>query len=154
MRTGSRSSPTSRSSRSRWSIRSQDTETTCDEAIPLPQTPPSPACGAGMGRGPVVMRRELLIPLTSERATDPDVVGPKAANLARLGRAGLPTPGGFCLSAAAYRVQLVELGLETAARRVASAEPFEARRIAVELRLELYQRPIVPSILEPLLHGL
>ena len=100
-----------------------------------------------------MMRREVVIPLTSEHATDPDVVGPKAANLARLGRAGLPTPGGFCLSAAAYRVQLAELGLETAARRVASAEPFEARRIAVELRLELYQRPIVPSILEPLLHA-
>src|SRR5262249_43675138 len=73
------------------------------------------------------------------------------ANLARLARAGLPTPGGVCLSAEAYRVQMAELGLDRAARRLASAEPFEARRIAVELRLELYQRPIVPRILEPLL---
>src|SRR5436190_5837568 len=81
----------------------------------------------------------------------PARVGPKAANLARLSRAGLPTPGGFCLSAEAYRVQLAELGLEAAARRVASAEPFEARRIAVELRLELYQRPVAACILEPLL---
>jgi len=93
----------------------------------------------------------LVIPLTSELATDPERVGPKAANLARLARAGLPTPGGVCLSAEAFRVQMAELGLDAAARRHASAEPFEARRIAVELRLELYQRPIVPRILQPLL---
>jgi pyruvate, water dikinase len=92
-----------------------------------------------------------MIPLDSEHATDPDLVGPKAANLARLGRAGMPTPGGFCLSADAYRVQMAELGLEAAARRMASAEPFEARRIAVELRLALYQRPIAGPVLEPLL---
>ncbi len=95
--------------------------------------------------------QQLLIPLGSEAATDPDLVGPKAANLARLGRAGLPTPGGFCLSAEAYRKQMAELDLNAIARRVASAEPFEARRIAVELRLELYQRPIAPPILAPLL---
>jgi len=95
--------------------------------------------------------QQLLIPLGSEAATDPDLVGPKAANLARLGRAGLPTPGGFCLSAEAYRKQMAELDLNAIARRVASAEPFEARRTAVELRLELYQRPIAPPILAPLL---
>src|SRR6266480_1548732 len=94
--------------------------------------------------------QQLLIPLMSEQATDPELVGPKAANLARLGRAGLPIPGGFCLSAEAYRAQMAELGLGAAAQRVGSAAPFEARRIAVELRLELYQRPIAPSILEPL----
>ncbi len=95
--------------------------------------------------------QQLLIPLGSEAATDPDLVGPKAANLARLERAGLPTPGGFCLSAEAYRKQMAELDLNAIARRVASAEPFEARRTAVELRLELYQRPIAPPILAPLL---
>src|SRR5712691_4301205 len=95
----------------------------------------------------------LLIPLVSEHATDPDLVGPKAANLARLGRAGLPIPDGFCLSAEAYRMQMAELGLGAAARRIGSAEPFEARRIAVELRLALYQRPIAPCVLEPLLEA-
>src|ERR1700674_4060976 len=80
---------------------------------------------------------EILFPLDSEEATNPDLVGPKAANLARLGRAGLPTPGGVCLSAEAYRVQMAELDLDAAARRIGSAEPFEARRIAVELRLAL-----------------
>jgi len=96
-------------------------------------------------------RKPLLIPLDSEDGTDPELVGPKAANLARLGRAGLPTPGCFCLAAEAYRMQMAGLGLEAAARRVASAEPFEARRIAVELQLELYQRPIAAPVLEPLL---
>src|SRR6266849_269950 len=95
--------------------------------------------------------QQLLIPLMSEEATNPELVGPKAANLARLGRAGLPIPGGFCLSAEAYRVQMAELDLDAAARRIGSAEPFEARRIAVELRLALYQRPIAPCVLEPLL---
>jgi len=99
----------------------------------------------------VKIAQQLLIPLGSEAATDPDLVGPKAANLARLERAGLPTPGGFCLSAEAYRKQMAELDLNAIARRVASAEPFEARRTAVELRLELYQRPIAPPILAPLL---
>ena len=95
--------------------------------------------------------QQLLIPLMSEQATDPELVGPKAANLARLGRAGLPIPGGFCLSAEAYRAQMAELDLGAAAQRVGSAAPFEARRVAVELRLGLYQRPIAPCILEPLL---
>jgi len=31
-------------------------------------------------------------------ATDAARVGPKAANLAALSRAGLPTPGGFCVT--------------------------------------------------------
>src|SRR3989442_3330401 len=95
--------------------------------------------------------QQLLISLMAEQATDPELVGPKAANLARLGRAGLPIPGGFCLSAEAYRAQMAELGLGAAAQRVESAAPFEARRVPVQIRLGLYQRPIAPCILEPLL---
>ena len=44
--------------------------------------------------------------------------GPKAANLAALGRAGLRIPEGFCLDAAAYRHQVTSLGLDDAARGV------------------------------------
>jgi phosphoenolpyruvate synthase/pyruvate phosphate dikinase len=95
--------------------------------------------------------QQFVVPLTSEQAGDAERVGPKAANLARLARAGLPVPGGICLTANAYRMQIAALGLADAARRVASADPFEARRIAVGLRLELYQRPIAPDILDPLL---
>ena len=42
--------------------------------------------------------------------------GPKAANQAVLGQAGLPIPDGFCLSADAYRHQVAALGLEASAR--------------------------------------
>ena len=93
----------------------------------------------------------FVLPLTAPEARDPDVVGPKAANLARLGEAGLPVPAGFCLTAEAYRSQLAALGLDAAARRMAAAEPFEARRLSVEIRLGLYERPIAPDIVDPLL---
>ena len=52
---------------------------------------------------------DFILPLDALGATDPGVVGPKAANLAALARAGLPTPGGFCLTADAYRHQLAHL---------------------------------------------
>ena len=42
---------------------------------------------------------EFIIPLADDAARDADKVGPKVANLAALAGAGLPTPGGFCLSA-------------------------------------------------------
>jgi pyruvate,water dikinase len=51
----------------------------------------------------------FIIPLDAPDAADPDRVGPKAANLAALSRAGLPTPGGFCLTADAYRRQIEHL---------------------------------------------
>ena len=35
----------------------------------------------------------FIVPLSDRAATDPDRVGPKAANLAKLTHAGLPTPG-------------------------------------------------------------
>ena len=41
----------------------------------------------------------LLLPLTASAAADPLRFGPKAANLAALGSAGLPIPGGSCLDA-------------------------------------------------------
>jgi len=37
----------------------------------------------------------FILPLSDPAATDPENVGPKAANLATLTQAGLPTPGGF-----------------------------------------------------------
>jgi pyruvate,water dikinase len=96
---------------------------------------------------------EFVLPLSDIKATDPDRVGPKAANLAALARAGLPTPGGFCLTAAAYRAQLAALGLDDLVQRFAAASPAQARRLAVEIRLALYAQPIVPDILQPLLEA-
>jgi pyruvate,water dikinase len=93
----------------------------------------------------------LIVPLTAPEAADPDRVGPKAANLAALAGAGLPTPGGFCLSADAYRLQCERLGLQPLLDRFAIANPTDQRRLSVEIRLKLYQEPIVAEILEPLL---
>jgi pyruvate,water dikinase len=93
----------------------------------------------------------LIIPLTAATAVDAERVGPKAANLAALLHAGLPTPGGFCLSADAYRTQIAALGLDPMVRDFAAAHPGEQRRLSVEIRLGLYEQPIAPKILAPLL---
>jgi pyruvate,water dikinase len=99
---------------------------------------------------------QFVLPLSSPFATDPDRVGPKAANLATLGRAGLPTPGGFCLAAEAYRHQIAALGLSDALAEFGSADIRTQRRLSVEVRLALYERPLAPEIGEMLLavwHG-
>jgi phosphoenolpyruvate synthase/pyruvate phosphate dikinase len=93
----------------------------------------------------------LLVPLDDPQSVDPDRFGPKAANLAALNRAGLPTPGGFCLDAEAYRMQLAALGLAEKAEQVAIADLPEARRLAVEIRLALYQGTIAAPVLDALL---
>jgi len=92
----------------------------------------------------------FVIPLSSAAAADAERVGPKAANLAALGRAGLPTPGGFCLSADAYRAQIAALGLRDAVARFGAADDTERRRLSVDVRLGLYEQPIAPAVLEPL----
>jgi len=92
----------------------------------------------------------FIIPLTAATDVDAERIGPKAANLAALMRAGLPTPGGFCLSADAYRAQIAALGLGPMVRGFADAHPGEQRRLSVEIRLGLYEQPIAPEILAPL----
>ena len=94
---------------------------------------------------------QFIIPLTAATAVDAERVGPKAANLAALLHAGLPTPGGFCLSADAYRTQIAALGLDPMVRDFAAAHPGEQRRLSVEIRLGLYEQPVAPDILAPLL---
>ncbi len=93
----------------------------------------------------------LIVPLTSPEATDADRFGPKAANLARLGRAGLPIPDGFCVDAEAYRVQVAAQGLTDSARGVSSAEPATARCAALAMKIGLLDQPIVPEVQRPLL---
>jgi pyruvate,water dikinase len=94
-----------------------------------------------------------IVPLASAAASDPECVGPKAANLAALARAGLPTPGGFCLTADAYRDQVASLGLTETLARYGTAEVREQRRQSVEIRLSLYEQPIAPDVLEVLLEA-
>ena len=94
---------------------------------------------------------KFIVPLSAPEAVDADRFGPKAANQAALGQAGLPIPDGFCLDAAAYRLQLVAAGLQEAAHGAAAADRPEAYRMAGEVKLGLFETPIVPAVLEPLL---
>src|SRR5580698_9139096 len=94
----------------------------------------------------------FVVPLHSPEATDAGRFGPKAANLARLGHAGLPIPSGFCVDAQAYRTQVRELGLGADARGVFSAqESSQARRHALTMKLGLLDQPVTPAVLDPLL---
>lgn len=95
---------------------------------------------------------QYVVPLNSVEACDTTRFGPKAANQAVLGRAGLPIPDGYCLDAAAYRDQVTALGLWDSARAAfgAATNP-EMRRAALNMKLGLLDKPIIPEILEPLL---
>jgi pyruvate,water dikinase len=86
----------------------------------------------------------FVVPLASHEAADPERFGAKAANLARLSHAGLPTPGGFCIDAAAYRYQLAALDIA----------PGDDRRAVIALRIALHDSPIAPAIRAPLLESL
>jgi len=93
----------------------------------------------------------FILPLSDPAATDPDRVGPKAANLAALAQAGLPTPGGVCITADAYRRQIAHLGLADALRDYADADPPRQRRLSVEIRLKLYQQGLAPELIAEIL---
>ena len=94
----------------------------------------------------------IVASLDAAEATDAGRFGPKAANLAALCRAGLPTPRGYAVGADAYRIQLAALGLEATAREVFAAEDRpRARRCALDLKLGLMEGPIAPPLLDPLL---
>ena len=89
-----------------------------------------------------------VISLDHPAATDADRVGPKAANLAALARGGLPTPGGFCFTAEAYRRQIAYLGLTDRVRDYQAADLAAQRRLSVEVRLQLYQGDFAPDLKE------
>src|ERR1700738_2985739 len=97
------------------------------------------------------MKQSFILPLSSAAATDASCVGPKAANLAALARAGLPTPGGFCITADAYRRQIEHLGLAPAISEYAHADQPAQRRRAVEIRLQLYQSELAPDLVAEVL---
>jgi pyruvate,water dikinase len=96
--------------------------------------------------------QSFIAPLSSPEATDSSRFGPKAANLASLGQAGIPIPDGICLDAAAYRVQVAHLGLEVSAREAFNTEVrSDARQHALRLKIGLLESPVVADVLVPLL---
>lgn len=95
--------------------------------------------------------RHYVIPLQSPEAVQAGRFGPKGANLAALGRAGLPIPDGYCVAAEIYRLQLRTLELEHTARAVFSSDDATARRAALQVRMRLMEGPVAPEVQEPLL---
>ncbi len=94
----------------------------------------------------------LIVALNSREACDATRFGPKAANLAKLGQAGLPIPTGFCVDAEAYRIQVRALGLEGDACGVFGAkESAQARQHALQMKLGLLDKSITAEVLDPLL---
>lgn len=93
----------------------------------------------------------FIVSLSDQSAADPALCGPKTSNQAALGHMGLPTPGGFCLTADAYNHQLESLGLSDAAEKAVTLPFMESRQFVSQVRLGLFSEPIVPEILEPLL---
>ncbi len=94
-----------------------------------------------------------IVPLSDAEAVEIDRFGPKAANLAALGQAGLPIANGFALDASAYKLQLKALGLEETAHKVFSTEGMDARRNALEIKLGLLDQPITDELIEPLMEA-
>lgn len=93
----------------------------------------------------------FLVALEQPEMATPALVGPKAARLANLRRAGLTVPDGFCLTAAAYRAVLDAAGVAEAARRAAHAERPEARRLALAVRLGLQRAALPATVTGPLI---
>jgi len=93
---------------------------------------------------------DLATPLTHAEAASADRVGAKVATLARLHHAGLPVPDGVCLTAEAYRRQLALAGLAETARHVVGADPFQARRLALGVRLGFAGVELDPAVAEAL----
>ncbi|MCZ6605624.1 MAG: hypothetical protein O7A03_10830, partial [Alphaproteobacteria bacterium] len=68
-----------------------------------------------------------VVRLADPAASNAARFGPKAANQAALGQAGLPIPDGFCLGADAYAAQIRSLGLEEPARLAGELDFMAAR---------------------------
>ncbi len=96
---------------------------------------------------------QFVIPLHSPLAADADRFGPKAANQARLGHAGLPTPGGFCFGADAYRYQIKEIGFEALQAELDLSNYEVSRKLTNQIRLGLYTTPIASAIRDEILQA-
>jgi pyruvate,water dikinase len=93
----------------------------------------------------------LVLPLSSDVATNAARFGAKAGRLAALLRAGLPVPEGFCVDAEAYRLEIAHLRLGRAACGVFAAEDrAQARRHALDIKLGLMEGALEPRVAQAL----
>ena len=88
---------------------------------------------------------EVVLPLDeTDRAALP-IVGGKAANLGELIRAGLPVPGGFCVTTAAYEIVAGGAGLNRILDELAETPPGDTARLAelaAAARARLLEAPV------------
>jgi pyruvate,water dikinase len=96
------------------------------------------------------MAGSFVSALSDPDTCDPGRFGPKAANLAKLHQAGLPTPGGCGIAGDAYREQVAALGLEATARAVFATDGPKARRHALDMKLGLMEGEIISPVREEL----
>lgn len=94
---------------------------------------------------------QFVVPLNSAEAVNPDEYGPKAANQAALGQAGLPIPAGFCIGASAYRRQSENAKLGELLAKLPTVEYREARKITNDIRLGLFEQPMDQEIKDEIL---
>jgi pyruvate,water dikinase len=94
---------------------------------------------------------EYIVALSDPAARDAGRFGPKAANQAALASAGLPTPGGFCLSAEAYTAQVEALGLAEVAEKAVTLDFLEARTFISQIRIAMFDAPMIAGIKGPLI---
>ena len=97
--------------------------------------------------------KKFIVFLSEPEARNPSQFGPKTANQAILAHAGLPTPGGFCLSAEAYQAQVKALGLSEVAEKAMNLDFFKARPFISQIRIAMFDAPMIDEIALPLIEA-
>lgn len=92
--------------------------------------------------------RIIVFTLDSAAATDPTIVGSKAAALTQMRAAGLPVPRGFVIGAGAFARALREHAEPIGALSRAAADPDARRETAAALRRRLRAAPLTGELLE------
>ena len=104
--------------------------------------------------------RPLLISLDAPGQLDEQIVGGKAAKLARLSRADYQVPGGFCLTTWAYDAFLKEAGISTAIHMELGRKSMDTMRweeiwdAALRIRAAFLAQPLSRSLRETVAEGL
>jgi pyruvate,water dikinase len=78
----------------------------------------------------------LVVPLSSVGSADVLLVGGKGANLGEMLRSGFPVPGGFVVTAAAYRHMIEEAGIDGRLAEITVAAPSASQGELAELAAE------------------
>lgn len=98
-----------------------------------------------------------VVPLIGPGATERELVGGKAAQLAELAALGLPVPIAYFVTTAAYRAYLsahsLDSWLDHATRQVSAHDAASAVRVADDVRRRFAERPIPSEIGRDILRG-